>query len=143
MTVHDLRKLSDNLALMKFCNAIAPKITLEKSFHLPVLYSDDIDGNEESSPYDAKVSIELNTYSYTQLKQLEIFPEKFLGLLINATNMLKQAMELWEFLGKADEFNDRSHWDLVSISDHPQNKHYSSWVILILLCRDLWEATYL
>ena len=139
--VHDLKTLHDELALKKFCNTIAPKITLKKSFYWPDLSGDE-DGDEKRSPYDSEVSIELAEYTYKKLIKLDIFPDKFTSLLVNVTSQLNQAMELWAFLGRANEVDDRSHWDLVSIADHPQNKYYSSWVILIQLCRDLWVETF-
>jgi hypothetical protein len=43
-------------------------------------------------------------------------------------------------LGEADDRNDRSHWDLPSITPHWQNRGFRDWVSLIELLREAWLA---
>ena len=54
--------------------------------------------------------------------------------------LLLDATALQRELGEADDRNDRSHWDLPSISPHWQNRGFRDWVTLIELLRDAWLA---
>lgn len=54
--------------------------------------------------------------------------------------LLRDALDLMRELGVADERDDRSHWDLPSISPHWQNRGFREWVVLIELLRDAWMA---
>lgn len=55
--------------------------------------------------------------------------------------LLRDALDLMRELGVADEREDRSYWDLPSISPHWQNRAFRDWVVLIELLRDSWMAT--
>jgi hypothetical protein len=44
-------------------------------------------------------------------------------------------------LGTADEKADHSYWHQPSISEHPQNREFQDWTVLIDLARDAWLAT--
>ena len=59
-------------------------------------------------------------------------------LLNDFQQLLDDALGLFRELGEADECNDRSRWDLPSISAHSQNRHLQDWVTLIELLRDSW-----
>ena len=54
--------------------------------------------------------------------------------------LLQDALDLLRELGKADDSDDRSHWNLPSISPHWQNRGFSDWATLIELLRDAWLA---
>jgi hypothetical protein len=60
------------------------------------------------------------------------------SLLEDAQLLLRDALDLLRELGDANERNDRSHWDLPSISPHWQNRGFRDWVLLIELVRDAW-----
>jgi hypothetical protein len=62
-------------------------------------------------------------------------------LLGDIQQLLLDALDLMREIGEADDHNDRSHWDLSSISPHWQNRGYRDWVSLIELLRDAWLAT--
>ncbi len=55
--------------------------------------------------------------------------------------LLRDALDLLNELGEADEHVDRSHWDMPSVSPHRQNHGFRDWVALIELLRDAWLAT--
>ncbi len=59
-------------------------------------------------------------------------------LLNDFQQLLEDALGLFRELGEADEWSDRSHWDLPSISPHWQNRHLQDWATLIELLRDSW-----
>ncbi|BCU55204.1 anti-phage defense-associated sirtuin Dsr1 [Enterobacter kobei] len=61
-------------------------------------------------------------------------------LLNDFQQLLLDAMDLLNELGEAEEFKDRSYWDLPSIVPHWQNRGYHDWVVLIELLRDSWLA---
>lgn len=62
------------------------------------------------------------------------------SLLDDFQHLLLDALDLLRELGEADDHNDRSHWDLPSISHHWQNRGFRDWVTLIELVRDAWQA---
>lgn len=62
------------------------------------------------------------------------------SLLEDLQQLLRDALDLLQELGEADERRDRSHWDLPSISPHWQNRGFRDWVSLIELLRDAWVA---
>lgn len=59
-------------------------------------------------------------------------------LLEDFQQLLLDALDLLRELGEADDQNDRSHWDLPSITSHWQNRGFRDWVSLIELLRDSW-----
>ncbi|HEJ7948570.1 SIR2 family protein [Serratia liquefaciens] len=61
-------------------------------------------------------------------------------LLNDFQQLLRDALDLLHELGEADEFRDRSYWDLPSIIPHWQNRGFHDWVSLITLLRDSWLA---
>lgn len=135
--IHDLKQWNDSLALKNLCKAIMPSIILKRPF-----YWDNEDTESGNRLYEVELSITLTEYSYDDLKKSDIYPKRLLGLLGCATNALNEAMELLELLGQIDEKDDRSHWDIVSILEHKQNRHLKSWVVLVKMCRDLWEEKF-
>lgn len=61
-------------------------------------------------------------------------------MLDDFQQLLRDALDLLCELGEADNRNDRSHWDLPSISPHWQNRGFRDWIALIELLRDAWQA---
>lgn len=61
-------------------------------------------------------------------------------LLDDLQLLLTDALDLFAELGEADRFDDRSSWDLPSISEHWQNRGFHDWVVLVELLRDAWLA---
>jgi hypothetical protein len=62
------------------------------------------------------------------------------ALLEEMQLLLRDALDLLRELGEADEYSDRSYWDLPSISPHRQNRGFRDWVSLIELLREAWLA---
>lgn len=59
-------------------------------------------------------------------------------LLEDFQQLLRDALDLLRELGEADDRDDRSYWDLPSITPHWQNRGFHDWVSLIELLRDAW-----
>jgi hypothetical protein len=137
--IRALRKGFDPLILAELTKLMEPSFKLSKSIDLSGLWSDE-DQIVKRPPYEIEVVIGLSDWVYKELSKLDAYPNHLVNLLLPATQALIKALEFWDFAGFEDELHDRSHWDMVSISPHPQNRRYSTWVILIELCRDLWEA---
>ncbi|MDH6170776.1 hypothetical protein M2282_005954 [Variovorax boronicumulans] len=60
------------------------------------------------------------------------------GIVDDVQQLLLDALGLFSEIGDASEQFDRAHWDLPSISDHHQNRHFHDWTVLIELLRDAW-----
>lgn len=61
-------------------------------------------------------------------------------LLSDFSTLLRDALDLMLELGGVDSLNDRSYVHQPSISDHPQNRSFRDWTVLIELTRDAWLA---
>ena len=64
----------------------------------------------------------------------EALPE----LLPEFTVLLRDVLDLMRELGGADDKHDSSYVHQPSISDHPQNRDFRDWTLLIKLVRDAW-----
>ena len=62
-------------------------------------------------------------------------------LLTDFTRLLRDALDLMSDLGGADEKSDLSYSSQPSISEHPQNRDFRDWTVLVDLNRDAWLAT--
>jgi hypothetical protein len=62
-------------------------------------------------------------------------------LLQDFNVLLRDTLDLNRELGGADDRSDHSYVDQPSIDDHPQNKSFHDWTVLIELTRDAWLAT--
>jgi hypothetical protein len=63
------------------------------------------------------------------------------GLLSDATQLLRDALDLMRELGRANDREDGSYVFRPSIAEHPQNQRHYDWTFLIDLVRDAWLAT--
>lgn len=82
-------------------------------------------------------------YVHTSLREMtdESWRTALPLLLDDFNHLLRDALDLLRELGEADDSNDRSRWDLPSISPHWQNRGFREWVALIELTRDAWLET--
>lgn len=63
-------------------------------------------------------------------------------LLDDFQRLLRDALDLLNELGEANDRSDGSYWDLPSITPHWQNRGYHDWTSLIELLRDAWLSVY-
>lgn len=132
--IDSIRNGLDSFNELMLLESLSPFIEMSKSFTWPGM-----DSGQPIPPYKGEVHIKLSRYEYDAISDLEIFPERFTGLLPQISSLLNRALEFQKLLGKADNLRDRSYWDMSSISPHPQNKKFDNWVYLIELSRDLWD----
>ncbi|MCX2803321.1 SIR2 family protein [Microbulbifer thermotolerans] len=62
-------------------------------------------------------------------------------LLLDFSTLLRDALDLMRELGGAEDRSDSSYMHQPSISEHPQNRGFQEWTVLIDLTRDAWLAT--
>jgi hypothetical protein len=121
---------------------LAPKLVLKKAFQ----WSDyDLKNADESAPTKKLVDWELvlaTDHVHSALKDLPDanWASALPLLLEDLEQLLRDALDLKQELGEANDLRDRSHWDLPSIQPHAQNRGAHDWVSLIELLRDAWLA---
>jgi len=70
-----------------------------------------------------------------------VWQEMLPDLLPEFTMLLRDALDLKQELGGAEEKSDLSYIHQPSISEHPQNQDFHDWTALVNLTRDAWLAT--
>ena len=120
---------------------LAPQVTLKKPFH----WGDEEESTDEPTRIKQLVDWELvlaADHVHSTLRDLTDEPWKSAlpYLLEDFQQLLRDALDLLRELGEADDRDDRSHWDLPSITPHWQNRGFRDWVTLIELLRDAWLA---
>lgn len=121
-------------------NILAPRIHLSKPLSMSTL------ANDDSSVADEQIfNCELDlacAHVHSAFKELgpEIFNEHCEKLINDFQMILVDALDLMREVGFANEFEDRSTWDLPSIHPHTQNRFYRNWVSLIDILRQTWLA---
>ncbi|MHB8257115.1 MAG: anti-phage defense-associated sirtuin Dsr1 [Acidiferrobacterales bacterium] len=122
---------------------LAPQVTLNK----PIRWGDGETSTDEPTRLKQLVDWELvlaANHVHSALRDLagQSWTSVLPLLLEDFQQLLRDALDLLREMGEADDRNDRSHWDLPSISPHWQNRGYHDWVSLIELLRDAWLAVY-
>lgn len=127
---------------MKLRELLAPRITLRE----PYRWSSDSETYENSERLKDLIDWELQLAedhvesALGEMKKSERWREIQPLLIEDFELLLGDALGLLKELGDANEFSDRSHWDLPSISSHWQNRGFREWIVLIELVRDAWLA---
>ncbi|MDN8615669.1 anti-phage defense-associated sirtuin Dsr1 [Variovorax ginsengisoli] len=119
---------------------LAPQVALKRPFHWG-----DATETDEPTRIGQLVDWELvlaADHVHSSLRDLsgERWADALPLLLEDFQQLLRDALDLLRELGGADNFSDRSNWDLPSIADHRQNRGFRDWVSLIELLRDAWLA---
>lgn len=121
---------------------LTPRVSLKKPFRWGTQVEDS--SNEPSRirqlvDWDLELTAD-HVHSTLQDLSDEQWTSSLPVLLEDLQQLLRDALDLLNELGEADELSDRSHWDLPSITPHWQNRGYRDWVVLIELLRDSWLA---
>jgi hypothetical protein len=120
---------------------LAPQVALKSPFR----WSDDEEGTDEPTYLRHLVDWDLvlaADHVYSTLSDLseDRWASALPLLLEDFQQLLRDALDLMQELGGGDDKNDRSYWDLPSITPHWQNRGFRDWVVLIELLRDAWLA---
>lgn len=121
---------------------LAPKISFKNRFR----WSDEEDVSEDIEDLRNLLDWELVLAADHVKSTLLDRPAKnwtsILPTLVNDfQQLLCDALDLLKELGDIDDRDDRSHWELPSITPHRQNRGFRDWVALIELLRDAWLAS--
>jgi hypothetical protein len=124
---------------------LSPKIALKKPFRWP-LNGEEIE--ETAAPERLKQLVDWELvlaadYVSSSIKDLAAdshWHEALPFLLDDFQQLLRDALDLLRELGGANDREDRSYWDLPSITPHWQNRGFQDWVALIELLREAWQA---
>lgn len=128
---------------LKLRDILAPRVSLRQPFR----WDEDAEDNREATQLKELVDWEIVLSadhvhsSLSHLAQSSAWQAGLPQLLDDVEGLLRDALDLMRELGGADDRDDRSHWDLPSISPHPQNQGFHDWVSLIEILRDAWLAT--
>ncbi|ROZ63910.1 anti-phage defense-associated sirtuin Dsr1 [Ramlibacter sp. WS9] len=124
---------------------LSPRVQLREPFH-------GWDGAEDGEPKEPnRISdivdweIVLGTdHVHSALRDVPDSPrwrQVLLDLLSDATNLLRDTLDLMRELGEVDDLHDLSYLRQPSIGEHPQNKAFRDWTALIELTREAWLET--
>lgn len=120
---------------------LAPQVTLKKPFR----WGEGTESAEEPRRLRQLVDWELvlaadHVYSTLSDRSGDQWASALPLLLEDFQQLLRDALDLLRELGEVDDRNDRSYWELPSITPHWQNRGFREWVSLIELLRDAWLA---
>ncbi|MDH4318997.1 MAG: hypothetical protein OEV64_11440, partial [Desulfobulbaceae bacterium] len=79
-------------------------------------------------------------YDLRDLKGSTVWQDALPDLLPDLGLLLRDAFDLMNELGRVNQYCDYSYIHQPSISEHPQNKKFHDWTVLIDLSRDAWLA---
>lgn len=121
---------------------LTPKVILKKPFPLG-----DEDPNSAGEPTRIKQLVDWELvlaadHVHSALRDLagKHWTSALPLLLEDFQQLLRDALDLLRELGDANDYSDRSSWDLPSIAPHWQNRGFRDWVTLIELLRESWMA---
>ena len=128
---------------MEWCELLAPRIALREPFGASSETPDPGEPERLKSLLDWEIVLSSdNTHSAVKdMARLPAWRYALPDLLDDTQRLLYDALNMMRELGEADDHNDRGHWDLPSVSEHPQNRGFRDWTALIELLRDAWLAT--
>lgn len=128
---------------MELREMLTPRIVLRELYRWEVEPA----GSREPQRIKDLVEWELvlsSDHVHSALRDMPKLPEWQTALpemLQDFTVLLHDALDLMRELGGAENTSDMSYIHQPSISEHPQNKHFRDWTVLIDLVRDAWLAT--
>lgn len=130
--------LSVNLKL-ELREILTPRVIFKK----PFLWHGEEDKNERIKDYvdwELVLSCDHVHVALKELKDNSDWQDSISDLLQDVVILLHDVLELKSELGGANDKSDMSYVEQPSIEEHPQNKSYHEWTVLIDLVRDAWMA---
>jgi hypothetical protein len=122
---------------------LAPKILMKRPFRWPDDSAEKDDGSDrikELVDWELVLAAD-HVHSFLgDVSESEVWGPALSQLVGEFETLLRDALDLLREMGEADDWRDRSHWELPSISAHWQNRGFHDWVALIELLRDAWLA---
>jgi hypothetical protein len=128
---------SKRLALREL---LSPKVHIQAPFRWPGSSENAVDSESLRSIVECEVVLN-SEHVYSALgNHLQEDKSVSISLLRDFEHLLRDTLDLFHELEKSNALNDRSHWDLPSISEHWQNRRFNDWTFLAESLRDSWEA---
>ncbi len=122
---------------------LSPRVSLSEPFHGDVEEAPDSKPERISDLVRWEVVLRTK-YPHSALQDRQDksqWPQVLPELLQDFSVLLRDVLDLRCELGGANNQSDHSYIDQPSISDHPQNKDFHDWTVLIKLARDAWLAS--
>ena len=123
---------------------LAPRLTFSRSYSWIDYETSSIDLEKPSAAESVSLDIALSSrnvhYWLEHWTPDANWTSVLRQLLGDFTVLLRDAMDMMNEIGKADEHDDLSPWDQPSIAHHSRNRRLRDWTALIELARDAWIA---
>jgi hypothetical protein len=122
---------------------LIPRVVLREPFRLGEESTKDGEAQRISELVDWEIVLSAD-HVHSALRDLSDNPNwqaTLPDVLVDATLLLRDALDLMRELGSADDRSDLSYIHQPAIDEHPQNKEFQDWTALIDLNRDAWLAT--
>lgn len=122
---------------------LMPRITIRKAFSLD-------DGHDEVAEpkrindlveWEIALSTDHPHHILREVAEKNYWQSALPDLLQDFNFLLRNILDLMNEFGGADDKSDHSYIHQPSISNHPQNKDFRDWTVLIDLVRDAWIST--
>ncbi|MGJ5621387.1 anti-phage defense-associated sirtuin Dsr1 [Sulfitobacter sp. MF3-043] len=124
-------------------NALAPVVKISRPYRWP----DAVNVSDSDQPrvsdlveWEIVLGMDHSHSAVRSLGEVNQWTEALPLLLPDFSSLLRDALDLMQYLGKASDREDLSFYHQPSISSHEQNKDYNEWTVLIDLTRDAWLA---
>ena len=123
---------------------LAPRVQFRRAFRM---LDEDAEKEQDSDCVHDIVRSEITlrcNFVFSSLQSLRSDPRWNASqhlFLSDFTLLLRDALDLMNELGEADDKWDNSHIARVAIRDHEQNNDFQEWTALIVFARDAWLAT--
>ncbi|MBB4276401.1 anti-phage defense-associated sirtuin Dsr1 [Rhizobium mongolense] len=112
----------------------------------PISFDDEEEETEQGSGAPSMPDWDIvfgGQHLHSQLSEARNTPEwrdASRELLGDFTSLLRDVMDIQRALGGANDVRDHSYIHQPSIADHPQNRRFKDWTLLVELVRDGWIA---
>lgn len=129
-------------ATQELAAVLRPVLTLKRSFYRRFYKDNEADGRQLAHIADAKVKLRGEDYIDSFMEALAKQPHssEFLAARIDVlTEMLREALSLYEIAGEANSEFDPTIIQRPSIEPHSQNRNYERWTILFDLIWQGWR----
>ncbi|WP_371377739.1 anti-phage defense-associated sirtuin Dsr1 [Thalassotalea aquiviva] len=116
--------------------ALSPVVIFRKPIGLA--FYDEKAGIRKYLSWDIDLSSSFAHSAIKHISRVDTWKSDVSRIFSDVNALLIEVMELKAVLGGVDEHTDYTYVEQPSISEHPQNKDYNNWTVLIDLVRDSW-----
>lgn len=133
----EYKKIGITTALKsKLKKALTPVVVFKKPFNS--ITDEYRNGLRKYFDWEVDLSSSFVHSAFEHISRIDTWNSDISLIFSEVNSLLIELMELKCALGEVDEYTDYTYIHQPSISEHPQNKDYNNWTILIELVRDSW-----